>query len=305
MNPLLLAAPLGRIAMPPLGTSIFGRDACLGRRAIVPPGLPSPDAASIKLAGNGSLTGACAALQEATLSMKAYSPGAAAVILAFSFVACFAAETPKPAPRLDETSLRPMISQGIVALKAGRPSDALKLFDQVDQVFSTAYTNGPAVYCSRGPQETVLYMTMAAARREPAITISPRWCDAIYLKAYSLIDLKRPVEAASEIDRVLKMAPENSQYLNERAQLHVSARQFDTALALFQRAEEHSALTPDAAVARVFKSRACRGIGYVLTEQGKLDESEATYLRCLGVDPDDQKSKNELAYIAKLKGGKK
>jgi len=42
-----------------------------------------------------------------------------------------------------------------------------------------------------------------------------------------------------------------------------------------------------------------------LTEQGKLNESEANYRRCLTLDPSDQKSKDELTYIAQLRQKKK
>ena len=58
-------------------------------------------------------------------------------------------------------------------------------------------------------------------------------------------------------------------------------------------------------VAKEMKSKACRGIGYALTEMGKLDESEANYMRCLTIDPAGQRNKGELAYIAQLKARKK
>jgi Tfp pilus assembly protein PilF len=70
---------------------------------------------------------------------------------------------------------------------------------------------------------------------------------------------------------------------------------------MFKQAEtDHVYMTSDAA-ALVMQSRSCRGIGFVLTEQGKLDESEANYRRCLTLDPNDQKSKDELAYIGRLR----
>jgi tetratricopeptide (TPR) repeat protein len=127
------------------------------------------------------------------------------------------------------------------------------------------------------------------------------WCYAIYLKAYCLIDLRQPADAARQLDRALSMAPRNSQYLSERAELFTRARDLDASLAMFKQAEESAELTPNPNSARNLRSRACRGVGYVLVEQGKLDEAEANYNRCLGIDPEDQKSKNELGYIAQVR----
>ncbi len=48
-------------------------------------------------------------------------------------------------------------------------------------------------------------------------------------------------------------------------------------------------------------TRAWRGKGFVLTEQGKLDESEALYRKCLALDADDGGAKRELEYIQSLR----
>jgi tetratricopeptide (TPR) repeat protein len=237
--------------------------------------------------------------------MRCFFLGALAALFACSFSLGWAEETNKPTRRLDEAPLRPLMTEGVQAAKTGKPAVAVKIFDEIDQKFKDAYANGPRVYCSRGPTETVLYLTKSTAERGSAIAIDPLWCDAIYLKAYSLIELGRATDAANELDRVLKMAPNNSEYLNERAHLFTQARDFTAAIAMFKQSEQDSALTPDPKVSSEFKSRACRGIGYALTEMGKLDESEAKYLRCLTIDPNDQKSKGELAYIARLKASKK
>jgi tetratricopeptide (TPR) repeat protein len=237
--------------------------------------------------------------------MRCFVLSAFAALVACSFSLAWAEETRRPTRQLDEAPLKPLMAEGVQAVKARKPAIAVKIFDEIDQKFRAAYANGPRVYCSRGPKETVLYLTKSTAERGSAITISPLWCDAIYLKAYSLTELGRPADAAKELDRVLKMAPNNSQYLNERAHLLTQARDFPAALAMFKQAEQDSALMPDPKVANEMKSKACRGIGYALTEMGKLDESTANYMRCLTIDPNDQKSKDELAYIARLKTRKK
>jgi Flp pilus assembly protein TadD len=48
---------------------------------------------------------------------------------------------------------------------------------------------------------------------------------------------------------------------------------------------------------KVERGRAWRGLGYNLVEEGKLDEAEAMYRKCLELDPDDAKSQGELRSI--------
>lgn len=210
-----------------------------------------------------------------------------------------AAEQAQPRPRLDEAPLRPMMEQAVAAVKAGKASEALFTLGEIDSKFEAAYAGGPRVYCSRSPTETLLYLTKSTAQSGNAIAIGPLWCDAIYLKAYSLIELKRPVEAASDLDRVLRMAPHNAQYLSERADLYIRMRNLDAALAMFRQAGEDAAIAPRPDTVKQFQSRACRGVGYVLIEKGKLDEAESNYKSCLAIDPNDQKAKAELVYIAR------
>lgn len=230
---------------------------------------------------------------------------AVAALLACPFVGALAGEAPRLIPRLDEAPFTPLMDRGFATVRAGKPMDALAIFTGIDEKFVAAYAAGPRVYCSHNARETVINMTRAAVDGHDAISISGTWCDAIYFKAYSLIDLGRPAEAASELDRALKMSPDNPQYLNERAELLMRAHHMDEALAMFKQAEtDHVYMTSEAS-ALAMQSRSCRGIGFVLTEQGRLDESEANYHRCLTLDPNDEKSKDELAYIAQLRQKKK
>jgi tetratricopeptide (TPR) repeat protein len=229
----------------------------------------------------------------------------AATLIAVVGGAAVAGEAPRLAPRLDEAPFAPLMDQGVAAARAGKSAEALAIFAGIDEKFAAAYAAGPRVYCSHNARETVMNMTRAAADSHDAISIGGTWCDAIYFKAYSLIDLGRPADAASELDRVLSMAPYNPQYLNERAQLLTRAGRLDEALAMFKQAEADHAYINTEAAALIMQSRSCRGIGFVLTEQGKLDESEANYHRCLTLDPSDKKSKDQLAYIAQLRQKKK
>lgn len=46
---------------------------------------------------------------------------------------------------------------------------------------------------------------------------------------------------------------------------------------------------------------ALRGIGYVDVEIGKLHDAAAAYRRCLQIDPNDQKARAELGYVASVR----
>lgn len=48
-------------------------------------------------------------------------------------------------------------------------------------------------------------------------------------------------------------------------------------------------------------TRAWRGEGYCLVEQGKLDLAEAMYKKSIALDPHDDKSRGELNYIRGLR----
>ena len=162
---------------------------------------------------------------------------AVAVSLACPLGGPLAGEAAELAPRLDEAPFAPLMDQGVAAVKACKPADSLAIFTGIDEKFTAAYAAGPCVYCGHNARETVINMTRAAADNKDAISIGETWCDAIDFKAYSLIDLNRPADAASELGRALKMSPDNPQYLNERAELSMHTRHLDEALAMFKQAE--------------------------------------------------------------------
>jgi tetratricopeptide (TPR) repeat protein len=226
---------------------------------------------------------------------------AAALVVIASQGGVASAETPRPAPDPDKATYVALMRQGIDAVKGRRPAEGLPLFDQIDRHYQALYPPGAHVVCSHGPSETLIYLTRSAAQNVSSVAIDGLWCDAIYFKAYALIDLNRPQDAERELDRALSLAPDNPQYLNEKGQLLSMAKRWDEAIAIFKRAEDDHVYAPSGGDSLAMQSRACRGVGYALTEQRKLDEAEANYRRCLTIDPDDEKSKNELRYIAQLR----
>ena len=222
-------------------------------------------------------------------------------VVVAGFVAAAAAAATPP----DESAIEGDFGKGVELIKAGKAAQAYQVFDAIDRKMSAAYAGGPRVYCAHNERETAVNLMHAAADGVEAVAKGWMWCDSIYYRAYTLTDLGRTDEAADVLDRLLKMGPEYPTYLNERAELLLRARRLDEALMMFRQAEDRNHyMTSDEAQASA-RSRSCRGIGYVLTEMGRLDESESTYRRCLVLDPKDEKSASELTYIAQQRAKKK
>jgi Flp pilus assembly protein TadD len=152
------------------------------------------------------------------------------------------------------------------------------------------------IYCAHSPAETLMYTGMAAQAGKAAVVLDPTWCMAIFLKGFALIDLNRPDEAKALFDRAVEMAPMNSQFLSELAEWHKVRREWDTAFTLFERSSAAAELS-DEGSRTSHKGRALRGMGFVLIEQGKLDEAERLFHQALELNPNDAGAKNELQYI--------
>ncbi len=162
---------------------------------------------------------------------------------------------------------------------------------------STSYK----VYCSSSPNEALMYMLMSLKTKQPAVALHSTWCDAVFLKAYALINLGRPDEAKPLIEEAIAHAPSNSHYLSELGNWYQQKKDWPNALGTFSRALEAAPLMP-AEVQKAEKGRALRGTGYSLSELGRYDEAEDAYHNALTLDPNDKVAQAELVYIAHKRG---
>jgi tetratricopeptide (TPR) repeat protein len=160
-----------------------------------------------------------------------------------------------------------------------------------------AATEKRIIYSAHTPAEALAYMVRAATKEQPAVAMSGSWGQALFLKAFVLIDLGRGEEAHAFLQQAITLSPLNSQYLGELGEWYKMRGRWDDALVYFRRAESASELSPDE-VKTLHRSRAKRGIGFVLIEQNNLDAAEAEFRECLKLNPNDKMAQSELAYIA-------
>jgi tetratricopeptide (TPR) repeat protein len=216
---------------------------------------------------------------------------------------CFAADQP-PAIDAGDLAQQKLLVEGANLAKMHKPQEAISgYFDKVLAYYESKYAD-PKIkyYAARFPTESLLYLTEAANKNEAARVVSFAWAEAYYAKAYALEDLGKLAEAKASLAHALALSPDNSGFLAELATIYESEKNWPDAQAEFRLAEDAAQISPP--LSKNFDlARAWRGIGYVLVEEGKLDDAAAFYRKCLDLDPNDARARAELAYVEKKKSG--
>lgn len=156
-------------------------------------------------------------------------------------------------------------------------------------------------YCARGQAETLLYALQAANAKQNTVVLDTTWSDAYRLKGYALIDLGRIADAQVALKKAVALSPENSFYLSELAYTYQIQNKLAKALDIYTHAEEAARAFSPENVKTIELTRALRGQGFVLSDMNRLDEAESRYHACLRLNPEDEKAKHELKYIAELR----
>lgn len=221
-----------------------------------------------------------------------------------------AAGDAQPTPAiLSPEQVTKLLEEGKRVLMQGIPDTAInKYFDPVIQSFTQAHRDpNVQVYSSHGMTETLIYMATAGVAQEKrksqtsVIALDGTWTDALVLKAYALSELRRPDDAKTVLQQAIALSPNYPAPWIELGSVYQSAKDWPAAMDAYQHAEDATDFMEDGQTKNENLGRAFRGKGFVLTELGKLDESEALYKRCLKLNPDDGMAKQELAYIADLR----
>jgi tetratricopeptide (TPR) repeat protein len=208
-----------------------------------------------------------------------------------------------PMPKDVDAKLTLILKEGVSLMEAGNFKEAMARTDTVIAAYEDKFRDSKdTIRCARSETETLYYLLNAANKesKKNTIVLSPAWADAYYLKAYILVDAGQFVEAKPWLAKAIKLSPSNSQYLSELGAVFQHEKNWPMALQTFQSAEQAAEFSPPDAK-NVDLARAWRGIAYIFVEQGRLDEAEGLYKKCLALDKNNTKATNELRYIQQVR----
>lgn len=229
------------------------------------------------------------------------------VAISFIFVGCTSHQQYAANQQAVDQSLsrNELLSKGFDLIERN-PSDAIThYFDKViamcDQQYQPSINK---IYASRGMSEAIYYMALAAAFGVDAVAVDSTCADALYLKGAASIDLGRIFEAKDYLERAVELSPLNALYLSELGHVFQINTEWQRAMEIFLKAEDHAESFSPEELKISELSRAKRGIGYSLIELGDLDAAEAKYLECLALNSADTLATHELKYIKQLQAAK-
>jgi len=189
-----------------------------------------------------------------------------------------------------------VIGQAFSALQSGDPARALATVEPVVASFEKEYSGEKRhIFCSQTAEQDGYYMTTAEGGATNARLVAPAWCQALYVKAFALVDLDRLDDAQSAFERLVTFAPKHARYLNELAYVLLKKKEWQHSIDTYTSAEAAASFTPERRDYE--RCVSFRGIGYDLVELGRLDDAEAAYRKCLAIVPDEPKSLGEIEYI--------
>jgi Tfp pilus assembly protein PilF len=183
----------------------------------------------------------------------------------------------------------------------GKSAESIPILDEIIAAEENGHKDEKRMmFAARTLTETLIYTSIAAEQNKSAVVFDDTWASAYWLKGFAMVDVGRGEEAKVYFDKAVALAPMNSQYLAERGEWFKSRKDWANAYRDFETASTAAAFSPDNG--KSFEQRrAWRGMAFVRTEQGRLDEAEKLLRKCLELDPSDDNAKHELGYIASLR----
>lgn len=174
-------------------------------------------------------------------------------------------------------------------------------FDPVLKYFDDKYRRSDfKIFSAHSSEAALLYAMKGATEHEKVLVISKTWAEANYAKGFALFELGQLGEAKYYLTKALALSPFNATYLFELGQILLREKNWQQALIVFKSGKQWLSLT-EPSVKTMLQAGLDRSIGITLIETGQLDEAEAIYRQLLTENDNDEKSRNELAYIQKLR----
>lgn len=191
------------------------------------------------------------------------------------------------------------LAEGRKVLQSGNPQQAIRgYFDPVISGFESMHKDSKvAIYSAQNQQQAIIYSALPTIPNQSIEVLGGEWADAYLMKAYALTELKKVSEAQAALGRAIELSPMNSQYIAELAYTYQALGDCDRSIVEYVRSAEMAEIGSDESTKTVDLTRAWRGQGYCLVEQGKFAEAEALYRKCLSLDPNDKRAMGELNYV--------
>jgi tetratricopeptide (TPR) repeat protein len=219
----------------------------------------------------------------------------------------FAANGKAPAePSAKRASELPVLVQGRKVMERGEPELAIAAFyDPVIEHFARTYRDsGKRVYAARSQTQMFIYVALPNEEKKPIEVLDSTWSDAYLMKAYALTELRKLDASEAALQKAIELSPLTAQYILELAYVYQARGECDRSIETYKQAESAAKMASDDATKKDDLTRALRGQGYCLVEEGRLDEAEALYRKSLALDPSDMKAMGELEYIKKKRSPK-
>ena len=184
-----------------------------------------------------------------------------------------------------------------------QPAQALALVERVltgyEKPIADARAKGQA-YCATNSAEALLYSTLAANKKASSTVFPTTLCEALFIKAYALNELKRETDGVATLEKLTALAPLHAHYFVELGYGYRMIGAPDKAMVAYRAAFDNSK-APGLEDAKADRAAALRGIGYLLIDKNDLDGAADSYRKSLEEDPGSAIAKSELEYIDGLR----
>lgn len=198
-----------------------------------------------------------------------------------------------------------LLTQAITAMSQRRLNDSLQLSETIISAFDAEYgKSDKLIFCAENSKQMIILLARAAALKKDGETLNMTWCTALFLKGFVLIDLNRAADAKPFLARAAEMAPLDAHFLNEYAEWHKSARQWQDAYDWFEKARDASEYSADE-FRKGHQARSLRGMGFVTIELGDLEKASKFFKDSLELVPNHPAALSELKYIEDLRRAQK